>query len=113
MNPERLLSVVALLVLIASPATAQTLFPANNSRGVNPDVQLKLTFSQAPVIGRSGKVRVYEASNDRLVDQLDLSIPPGPTERATGAALSAPYLASPYRYERGSVPTNANNGQIQ
>ncbi|HXD32133.1 MAG TPA: pectinesterase family protein [Pyrinomonadaceae bacterium] len=108
MNPERLLRVVALLVLIASPATAQKLFPANHAQGVNPDVQLKLTFSQAPVIGRSGKVRVYEASNDRLVDTLDLSIPPGPTERATGAALSAPYLAIPYSYERGSVPTNAN-----
>ncbi len=107
-----------MLVLVASSAAAQTLFPANNAQGVNPDVQLKLTFSQPPVIGRSGgrsgKVRIYDAANDRLVDTLDLSIPPGPTERATGPALSAPYLAFPYPYERGIVPivpivpTNAN-----
>src|SRR5262249_17060723 len=64
--------------------------------------------SQPPTLGKSGKVRVYDAANDRLVDQLDLSIPPGPTERATGAATTAPYLASPYQYERGGVPTNAN-----
>lgn len=94
-------------MLIASSVAAQTLFPANNSHGVNPDVQLKLTFNQPPVIGKSGKVRIYDAANDRLVDQLDLSIPPGPTERATGAATTAPYLVT-YKYERSSVSTNAN-----
>jgi len=108
MNPENILRVAALLVFLASSSAAQGLFPANNARGVNPDVQLKLTFSQPPVIGKSGKVRIYDAANDRLVDQLDLSIPPGPTERATGAATTAPYLATRYSYERSTVPTNAN-----
>lgn len=109
MNPKKLIGVAALLALLASSAAAQILFPANKAEGVNPDVQLKLTFSQPPVIGTSGKVRVYDAANDRVVDTLDLSIRPGPTERATGPALSAPYLASAYPYERGAVtPTNAN-----
>jgi pectinesterase len=97
-----------LLALLASSAGAQTLFPANNAKGVNPDVQLRLTFSQPPSIGKSGKLRIYDAANDRLVDSLDLSIPPGPTERATGAATTAPYLSTPYSYERSAVPTNAN-----
>jgi pectinesterase len=106
---KRLLGAAALLPLLASSATTQTLFPANKATAVNPDVQLKLTFSQTPVIGTSGKVRLYDAANDRLVDQLDLSIPAGPTERATGAALTAPYMAPPYPYEpRRVVPTNAN-----
>src|SRR2546423_2934686 len=108
MNPKNVLSVAALLLLTASSLSAQTLFPANNTRGVNPDVQLKLTFSQPPVVGKSGKVSIYDAANDWLVDQLHLSIPPGPTERATGAATTAPYLATPYNYERSTVPTNAN-----
>jgi pectinesterase len=96
-----------LLLLLASSAVAQTLFPSNGARAVNPDVQLKLTFSQPPLVGKSGKVRVYDAANDRLVDTLDLSIPTGPTERAAGAATTAPYLTS-YNYERATVPTNAN-----
>lgn len=110
MNPKtsRLLNLALWFVLAGSTASAQSLFPANRAREVNPDVQLKLTFTQTPKIGKSGKVQVYEAANDRLVDTLDLSIPPGPTERATGAALTAPYLAAPYNYERGKVPTNAN-----
>ena len=108
MNPKRLLVIPALLALLASAAVAQTLFPTNQAQGVNPDVQLKLTFSQPPIVGTSGKVRIFDAANDQLVDALDLSIPPGPTERATGAALSAPYLAFPYPYDRSLVPTNAN-----
>jgi len=108
MDPGKTLSGAALLLLLASPAAAQTLFPANNARGVNPDVQLKLTFNQQPVIGKSGKVRIYDAANDRQVDALDLSIPAGPTERATGAATTAPYLVTPYNYQRSTVPTNAN-----
>ena len=109
MNKTRYIFSGALwLVLAASAASAQTLFPANNARDVSPDAQLKLTFNQPPTVGKVGKVRVYDAANDRLVDTIDLSIPPGPTERATGAATTAPYLVTPYNYERSTVPTNAN-----
>src|SRR5215813_12881262 len=106
MKPQLIL--FAIVLLAGTSAAAQTLFPANNARSVNPDVQLKLTFNQQPVIGKAGKVRIFDATNDRLVDTLDLSIPPGPTERATGAALTAPYLSVPYPYERAGVATNAN-----
>jgi pectinesterase len=114
MNPliikmnRHILSTSLWLLLIGSAASAQTLFPANQARGVNPDVQLRITFSQPPRIGKSGRVQVYDASNDRVVESLDLSIPAGPTERATGSALTAPYLATPYNYERSVVPTNRN-----
>jgi pectinesterase len=108
MNARHALSAASWLLLATSGVWAQTLFPSDSARDVNPDVQLKLTFNQSPTIGKSGTVRVYDAANDRLVDTLDLSIPPGPTERATGAALTAPYLATPYNYQRTAVPTNAN-----
>src|SRR5262252_1408827 len=108
MNQRHVFCATLFCLLALSFATAQTLFPANNAKNVNPDVQLKLTFNQPPVLGKSGQVRVYDAANDRLIDTLDLSIPPGPTERAAGAATTAPYLASPYDYQRGVVPTNAN-----
>lgn len=106
MNPKEILSAAALLLLVASSVAAQTLFPAKNAEGINPDVQLKLTFNQPPLVGKSGKVSIYDAANNRLIDQLDLSIPPGPTERATGGATT-PYLVT-YNYKRSTVPTNAN-----
>jgi pectinesterase len=107
-NWRNVSTLLSWFVLAASAASAQVLFPANTARAIPPDVQLRITFSQPPTIGKVGTVRIYDASNDRLVDQLDLSIPSGPTERATGAATTAPYLASPYNYERTTVPTNAN-----
>ena len=60
-----------------------TLFPASGSENVNPDTHLVLTFSETPVLGDSGMIRVYDAVTDQVVDSLDLSIPSGPTESRT------------------------------
>jgi hypothetical protein len=91
------LTVGMALAVFAAPACAQSFFPAKDATAVNPDVQLKLTFSQPPVVGKSGQVRIYDAANDTLVDTLDLSIPAGPTERNT---TPAPYIAAPYDYNQ-------------
>ncbi len=65
---------------------------------MNPDTHLVLTFPSAPAIGKSGQIRVYDASDNKLVDTLDMSIPPGPTAGVTGPA--APYIPTPYDYSR-------------
>ncbi len=70
----RIVNVALCLLLAGSAAQAQSLFPANKAHDVNPDVQLKITFSQQPTIGKSGKVHVYETANDRLVDALDMRV---------------------------------------
>ena len=51
---------------------APVLFPADQSTMVNPDVQLKLSFKDTPRVGTSGKIRIYDAANDQLVDTLDM-----------------------------------------
>lgn len=99
-------SFVWLAAAISAPA--QVLFPANKATLVNPDVQLRLTFRDVPVIGKSGKIRIYDASDDRLVDTLDMSIPPGPTKPVDPAVRAKNYLSFPYPYDRTSRPTNAN-----
>ena len=84
------------------------LFPANQAQMVNPDVKLKLTFNEPPRAGTSGKIRIYDAADNRLVDTLDLSIPPGPTKPVDPAIRAKNYLAFPYPYERTKRPTNAD-----
>lgn len=71
--------------------------PDKNGYQVNPDTHLELTFGQEPGIGTTGQIRVYDASNDQLVDLLDLSIPPGPTSRDT--TTGAIYTPVPYQYD--------------
>ncbi len=84
---------------------AVTRSPADASTNMNPDTHLQLVFSNTPVLGTSGQIRVYNAADDRLVDLLDLNIPPGPI--APTPSPSAVYTPVPYRYADGHF-TNAN-----
>ena len=105
-SPAVLMALAAAALAVA-PASgrAQTLQPASGAHQVNPDTHLVLRFAQAPVIGNSGQIRIYDAATDRLVDALDMSIPAGPTERTKAPA--PPYLAAPYPYD-GPRHTNAD-----
>nr|WP_315212237.1 pectinesterase family protein [uncultured Duganella sp.] len=100
----------ALLALMTLPALAAQVAPlaspASGARDVNPDTHLVLHFTQPPVLGKSGRIRIYDAADDQLVDTLDLGIPAGPTARTKLPA--APYLATPYPYPDGPRRTNAN-----
>ncbi len=78
-------------------------FPARQGSNVNPDTHLVLTFPSTPTIGNSGKIRIYDASNDRLVDVLDMSIPVVPPRNKK----KVPYTEVPYIYIPGDW-TNAN-----
>lgn len=89
--------------LFAQEAKIQK-FPADNAKDVNPDTHLVLTFPVAPILGTTGKIRIYDAKTDVLVDELDISIPAGPTEPNT---VRAPYIKEPYKYTSTNY-TNAN-----
>jgi len=79
--------------------------PADKAVEVNPDTHLILTFHGKPTVGTSGQIRIYDAADNRLVDVLDLGIPPGPTTGHTTPA--PPYTPTPYEYIPGHF-TNAN-----
>ena len=107
MNKRAALLTAYLLVQAAASAQPAPLmrFPADKATGVNPDTHLVLTFRSAPILGKSGQIRIYDAADGKLVDTLDLSIPPGPT--AAGGGPNPPYTPTPYEYTSGRL-TNAN-----
>lgn len=78
------------------PSESVVLFPADRAVNVNPDTHLQLIFPNEPVLGDKGQIRIYDAGDDRLVDILDLSIPPGPTEPTPSP--DAVYTPVPYPY---------------
>ncbi|CAN5320576.1 hypothetical protein BH10ACI2_BH10ACI2_07490 [soil metagenome] len=97
---------LTLFLFAVSTIAAQVYFPTDKATMVNPDAQLKLTFKESPIIGKAGKIRVYDAADNRLVDTLDMSIPAGPTKPVDPAIRAKDYLKFPYPYERKSRPTN-------
>jgi pectinesterase len=80
---------VVCLMSVQAQAARVTVFPKNGAKGVNPDTHLVLTFPSPPTVGKSGHIRVYDARDHRLVDDLDLSIPAGPDPTHRAAAVPA------------------------
>jgi hypothetical protein len=79
----------------AHDSAAVRLAPAQGATGVAPDTHLTLTFAIPPTVGALGLVRIYDAADRRLVDTLDLSVPPSPNPtgrlpNADGATRSPP-----------------------
>ena len=81
------------------------LFPADKAQNINPDTHLEITFDDTPELGTKGKIRIFDIADNRLVDSLDMSVPPGPTVRTT--APKPHYIKTPYEYTSGKF-TNAN-----
>ena len=80
-------------------------FPQKGAKNINPDTHLEITFESKPIIGDTGEIRIYDATDYHLVDKLDMSVPPGPTERTK--APKPPYTPEPYQYLSGNQ-SNAN-----
>ena len=96
---KRLLILLAgLLLATACSDPKQEFFPPKHAKGINPDTRLAINFRSEPTIGTSGKIRVWDASTNKVVDSLDLSIPAGPTERRK--LPKAPYTWEPYNYDQ-------------
>ncbi len=110
---QRLQAVVLLISTLAIFAACQPqekeakiiFYPQQQAKNINPDAHLKLTFKAPPKIGTLGKIRVYDSETDAIVDELDLSIPAGPTEERKNP--EATYTPEPYVYSP-STCTNAN-----
>ena len=103
-----LVAVLALGTRAAAASQGVSYIPANGGKGVNPDTHLVITFPSPPAVGSAGRIRIYDAADDRLVDTLDLGIPPGPTTGPGALAGRVPYTPVPYEYTPGRRATNAD-----
>lgn len=94
--------------LYAQTSSKLSMYPANKAMNINPDLHLAITFPDVPRIGTVGKISIYDRSDNRLVDQLDMSIPAGPSDAVSvRTTQKAPYLQVPYDYTSGNL-TNSN-----
>lgn len=48
-------------------------FPARNAKEVCPDTPLRLTFAAPPVLGASGKIQIFDAADNRLIEAIDVT----------------------------------------
>ncbi len=91
----------SLLTVAQTTSKYPILFPQNGATEVNPDTYFQITFSTTPTFTNQGRVRIFDASNDSLVDELDMAISPGPKNTRT----PAPYDTMVYPYLPDSLYT--------
>ena len=60
------------VLAIPSAMVATAFAPANGRTNLNPDSPLSLTFDRAPVVGNTGRIRIYKAADNTVVDTIDL-----------------------------------------
>lgn len=76
--------------------TGISLSPKSNAENINIDTRLVLNFNEKPILNNSGSIKVFHLKTNRLVDVLDLSIPPGPrNNRAPSPYDSLTYNSIP------------------
>src|SRR5690348_15908786 len=63
------------------PDHSSRLVPANGATAAYVDTRLTITFDSAPTLGTSGTIKVFNASDNTLVDTIDIS---GAPASATG-----------------------------
>ena len=106
MKNNFLLLLVCLFALHVTASDDVMLFPANGATEVCPDTRLTITFPDEVSLGNKGMIRIFDCSTGKLVDQLDMSIPPGPTE-SQPRNPDAIYTPVPYQYVSQQI-TNRN-----
>ncbi len=62
----------AAVLAIPSAMVATAVSPANQAVNVNIDTPLTITFDRPPVVGITGRIRIFKAADDTVVDTIDL-----------------------------------------
>src|SRR3712207_5830206 len=99
-------------LLVVSPMQATAFGPAANASGVNIDAQLKVTFDQAPKVGTSGKVRIFNAADNSLVDTVDLGIDTNTGIHAPGPQSARSIGGSSWQFNYHPVIVEGNTARV-
>src|SRR5882672_12343540 len=73
--------IIGRLELVSASVSAQradlvatAIYPATAAKRVCPDTPLRITFTNAPIVG-TGQIQVFDASTDALVESTDVAVP--------------------------------------
>ncbi|MFL6256215.1 MAG: immunoglobulin domain-containing protein, partial [Pyrinomonadaceae bacterium] len=99
-------------LLVVSAMTATAFGPAAGATGVNTDAQLKVTFDQALTVGTSGKVRIFNAADNSLVDTVDLGVDTNTGIHAPGPQSARSIGGSTWQFNYHPIIVDGNTATI-
>jgi hypothetical protein len=99
-----------LLVVSAMQATALT--PASSASEINIDAPLSITFDQTPKVGNSGKIHIFNAADNSVVDTVDLSIDTNTGIHAPGQQSARSIGGSSWQFNYHPIIVESNTAKI-
>ncbi len=96
------------LTVNSTTISVTAMSPANGATGVCYDTPLHLTFNQAPTVGTTGKIRIYNVTNSSSpVETIDLSL-----NSAAGVQARTPYSGDGQSFNYYPVVVTGNTAAI-
>ncbi len=99
-------------LLVVSPMTANGFSPATGASGVNIDALPSITFDQTPKVGTNGKVRIFRASDNALIDTIDLGVDTNTGIHAPGPQSARQIGGSSFNFNYHPVIVEGNTATI-
>jgi pectin methylesterase-like acyl-CoA thioesterase len=99
-------------LLVVSTMTATGSSPVANASGINIDALPSLTFDQTPKVGTSGKIRIFNAADNTLVDTVDLGIDTNTGVLSPGQQSARQIGGSSWNFNYHPIIVNGNTATI-
>jgi hypothetical protein len=104
-------SAPARLVVVSSMA-ATSVTPASSATEINIDSPLSVTFDQTPKVGSSGKIRIFNAADNSLVDTIDLGVDTNTGIHAPGQQSARSIGGSSWNFNYHPIIVTGNTAAI-
>ncbi|HEX2854080.1 MAG TPA: pectinesterase family protein [Opitutaceae bacterium] len=101
-------SAAASVTVLSPLMAASALTPATAATTLNPDTRLTITFNEPVTPGVSGVLRIHDASNDAVVDTIDLVAATALRDTLRAASTISTQLLPVQNKPIGGIPTNFN-----
>jgi pectate lyase/pectin methylesterase-like acyl-CoA thioesterase len=98
----------ASVTVLSASMTTNAVTPATSATALNPDTRLTLTFNEAVTPGVSGVLRIHDASNDAVVDTIDLVAATALRDTLRVASTISTQLLPVQSKPIGGIPNNFN-----
>lgn len=104
-------SAPARLTVVSSMA-ATAFSPANGATNLNIDVPLSITFDQTPRVGTTGRIRIFNAADNSLVDTIDLTVDTNTGVHAPGPQSARSIGGSSWLFNYHPILVNGNTAVL-
>ncbi|MDQ4120944.1 MAG: pectinesterase family protein [Acidobacteriota bacterium] len=99
-------------LLVVSAMQATSITPLSGAAEINIDAPFSITFDQTPKVGNSGRIRIFNAADNSLVDTVDLGVDTNTGIHAPGPQSARSIGGSSWQFNYHPIIVDGNTAKI-